>query len=109
MQVEKLQMLSKHLRQLPDDLWYFGSFVTEVLDCGTVGCAVGHLPDLWSESWSIETTGRLNNRHAIVHKHLNTGDIMDLMFAVGHFFGVPTLTAYNLFVMGYDCPHVQSD
>lgn len=54
MNKERLLLLADHLEQLPDELWDFNHEVLRLTDCGAVGCALGHLPDLWPESWSYQ-------------------------------------------------------
>jgi hypothetical protein len=47
-QLEALSDLADHLEKLPDNLWNFIRIIEDVTDCGTIGCAMGHAPEVTS-------------------------------------------------------------
>jgi hypothetical protein len=54
MRIDRLKQLYEHVAKLPDELWDFSRTVSKIIDCGTVGCALGHCPEIWPEVWSIK-------------------------------------------------------
>lgn len=60
--VAKLTKLKNYLVNLDPKYWVFNKFVERrnpdgifsATDCGTVGCALGHCPNIWPDFWHYE-------------------------------------------------------
>lgn len=53
MQTERLQKLADHLRGPLAASRFDFTRLWRVTDCGTAGCALGELPDIWPEDWHL--------------------------------------------------------
>lgn len=51
MHIERLLLWADYLDQLNPDFWDFSNIVSH---CGTVGCAIGHLPNVFPEHFRYD-------------------------------------------------------
>ena len=92
MNKDKLLQLADHIEKLDDKLWNYSHYVDVVIDCGTVGCAIGHLPDLWPESWKIVDVGGEPFLKYLGRNHFLMSD------CAAAFFDISDDLAYEIFV-----------
>ncbi len=68
MNKERLTNLSTYLRKLSPDKWDFDTILNS---CGTVGCAIGHLPNVDPENAHYYISQEGNYRVIVLNKMIN--------------------------------------
>ena len=99
--LERLCVLKQYILDLDPKLWYFNTFVKEVNDCGTVGCALGHCPNIWPDYWQyfdsvVKFNGRGRPDWCLMTRSGGT-KLSDLIEFASEFFGITENESWETF------------
>ena len=101
-----LVKLYHHIKDnVSDDLWNFNYWCKDVNECGTVGCALGHCPEIFPSHFKIDRSadyGGYDNKNKFLHvliEHCNrwSNHGSDILKVAASFFEVPVGDVVDIF------------
>lgn len=98
MRVDLLLALARHLEfgnlaHKQFDFSCINSGPKDIRGCGTTGCAVGELPELWPGDWAWEVDG-------VFLRAASSAQVDAYHVSVAKFFEIPPSDTYELFFLG---------